>query len=505
MKKTPLSNVLAVLVLSIAFLGATPSSAHAQITLSWDVPNSIAQFGVFLEQLAGTLLEEEGWAKEYILDPAAWAASQAALQSTTQSMVNWVSSGFNGSPGFVTDLNESLLGVGDASAENFIDSLRSEGRIESPFSNTTITQALDTYYRTTGSGVFGRTNPYTLDETCENDEAFAGGDFMACGFSGLQSALRNPLANTPEGSRIAITDSLFQQASSDQDVARTEFDWANGLTSWRGSCGSESEATATTEEGDGSAESTETTETTTDASLSSALSTYGCPILTSGSVVFEELTKEIGIGVEQSANADEISELIGSAFAQFITSEIFGEGGIAGEGSSGGGSRPTGEGAPTTTSMTSAFSKMLESQRSRLLEYQAGWVKIDAQAELAKTNLEQCGSVPAQTALTNEVLPLLETSDEVLQNVATILLALSDIGARAESAANFIEFEEATKDHAALMSGAAPYEGVSFPSAQDFVALSQAVQDTGGIKNPPLAYERMKELSESCFVPPLTS
>ncbi len=503
MKKTPVSNVLAVLVLSAALLGATPLSARA-FDMTWDVPNSVAQFGVFLEQLAGTLLEEEGWAKEYILDPAAWAASQAALQSTTQSMVNWVSSGFNGSPGFVTDLNESLLSVGDASAENFIDSLRSEGRIESPFSNTTITQALDTYYRTTGSGVFGRVNPYTLDESCANHEAFVSGDITACGLSGLRRVLLNPLGETPEGSRIAITDSLFQQASSDQDVARTEFDWANGLMSWRGSCGEES-ATATTGEGDTSTESTETTETTTDASLSSALSTYGCPILTSGSVVFEELAKEIGIGVEQSANADEISELIGSAFSQFITSEIFGEGGIAGEGSSGGGSRPTGEDTPTTTSVVSAFSRMIELQRSRLLEYQTGWVKIDTQAELAKTNLEQCGTPAAQTALTNEVLPLLQESNTTLEDVATILLALSDIGARADSAANFAEFEEATKDYDALISGNEPYENVSFPAAQDFVALAQDTQDTGGVKNPPSTYERMKELSESCSVPPLTS
>jgi|CXWL01.1.fsa_nt_gi hypothetical protein len=484
------------LPLLVLLLGGAPTPARA-IELTWDIPNGVAQFGVFLEQTADTLLEYEGYSKEWFLDPAAWYASFADLQTDTQSMVNFIASDFNGGPGFVTDLNETLLGVGDASAENFIESLRSEGRIESPFSNSTITEALDTYYRTTGSGVYGRTNTYTLDETCENDEAFAGGDFMACGFSGLRSALLNPLANTPEGSRISITDALFQQTGSAQETRQTEIGWASGLLSWRGSCGNETTATTG---GGASTETTGGTTTSTDVSLSSADSTFGCPILTSGSVVFEELVNKIGIGAEKSADADEISELLGSAFMEFVSGEIFGEGGIAGQGASSGGSRPTGEGAPVTPSATTAFSNMLGSMRERLAQYQASWQRINAQAEHAKTNLEQCGGAPAQTALANEVLPLLSRADTILENTAGVLLALADIQTQVDNATTFVQFEEATKKHSLLLSGKSPYENLTIPGASDFLEATVEGQDTGGAKNPPPAFERMKELSDSCVV-----
>jgi hypothetical protein len=56
--------------------------------------------------------------KGYSLDPIAWMVAKAALQSVVKSTINWINSGFNGSPAFVTDLQQKLLDVGDAQAFN---------------------------------------------------------------------------------------------------------------------------------------------------------------------------------------------------------------------------------------------------------------------------------------------------------------------------------------------------------------------------------------------------
>src|SRR5690606_32479796 len=60
---------------------------------------------------------------EYVLDTLAWQAANLAIESMTKSLVNWINSGFQGSPAFVTDLNNNLRGVGDAVANQFFNEL----------------------------------------------------------------------------------------------------------------------------------------------------------------------------------------------------------------------------------------------------------------------------------------------------------------------------------------------------------------------------------------------
>lgn len=445
-----------------------------------------------LEQFAGTLLQGEDFSKEYILDPASWVASGMNLQTMAQSMTNFVSSGFNGSPGFVTNLQEHLLQVGDAGADNFVQQLLSDGSIESPFRDQVVNEAGDIYRRSTGPGAFSRTREYTLDNTCQNDAAFISGDFFSCGLSGFRTMLSDPLANTPEGSRIAVIDAVLGQAAQTQETSLEELSWGDGIRSWRGSCdGSSAPAEGT--EGEAATE----TEAT---SLSSSDSSIFCSILTPASSVVAELQNRIGVATDQQLQADEISEVLASSILSFIGDEVFGEGGLLGDSggsSSGGGGRDTTgstQGAPP--SLVNAFVRLIGNQTDRIRQYQEAWLKIKNQADAAKANLETCSSTGAQTALQNEVLPLITEATAELNKVTQILLIFEDIEARARAATTFVEFEEASKDYDNLITGNPPYENTPVPDANDIVDVTRESQDSGPVTEGKTKYTRMKELSE---------
>ena len=54
--------------------------------------------------------------QKQVVDAIAWTVAKTAVQSLTQSIVNWINSGFEGSPAFVTDLENNLGNLSDAVA-----------------------------------------------------------------------------------------------------------------------------------------------------------------------------------------------------------------------------------------------------------------------------------------------------------------------------------------------------------------------------------------------------
>lgn len=473
------------------FLG-TPNSAHAQMAVA-DGLNLPFNIIGGLEQLGNTLLSTEDFTKEFVLDPAAWIASGMNLMSMAQSMTDWISTGFDGSPGFVTNLQEHLLGVGDQAAQDALQELLSDGRIRSPFSERVIQEAGDAYLRSSGRGVFGNLNQYSLDARCE-------GGILSGGLSCLREMVRNPLANTEEGFRIAATDEITSRVGTAQTDAQTELSWGDGIQSWRGSCPSSSSSSS------GAASETNASEPATDSvSLSVGSNSTNCSILTPASVVLAELNNELGAATQQQVGADELSEILTSSFLSFIKDNVFGEGGLSGGGSNDGrgrGNSSTSEPPAPTPSMVSSFIQVLQSQRARVEEYQTNWQRIKTQAEAAKANLEQCSRTEAQTALNTQVLPVITEATTAVERAATALLAFDDILAQAQSATTAAELQEATDVYDALLAGTEPYEEVSVPGPADLMIAVRESQDTsaGGNDVTQTKFGLMKQLaSRSCL------
>ena len=118
-----------VIGLSLLFTFAIPQRAHALFGIGDIVidPTNLIQNTINAVNSAAE------YTLEYVLDGLAWEVANLAIQSMTKSIVNWINSGFEGSPAFVTDLRTNLRGVGDAVAARFFEELANQEIATTPF------------------------------------------------------------------------------------------------------------------------------------------------------------------------------------------------------------------------------------------------------------------------------------------------------------------------------------------------------------------------------------
>lgn len=245
--------------------------------------------------------------KETVLDGLAWTVAKVAIDSITKSLVNWINSGFDGSPAFVTDLKENLTYLGDAIADDFIDRLdqnivaNTGFSIRTPFQDQLNAALREEFYRTTAS--YGL--DYTLNAYSEDPKAFIDGEFRRGGFNAFFAASQNP-SNNPLGAYLQAQNRLWAEISAAQQQRRQELEWGKGFLSFRGPCPVRGEV----------------------ADLSRA---EKCPfnsVRTPGSVIENQLVQNLGSGVRQLELADNINEIVGALFGQLVN-QVLGSGGLA--------------------------------------------------------------------------------------------------------------------------------------------------------------------------------
>ena len=254
-----------------------------------------------------------------VLNGLAWTVAKTAIQSLTQSMVNWINSGFEGSPAFVTDLQENLGFLADAVAEDFISGLdqvvvdNTGFSIRSPFQDQLAEALREEFYRTTSSYGFDVRNPYTLSTNCTDAEGFTRGDF-SCGYDGWFSMSQNP-ANNPIGRYLIARNELFRRIDDESQRRITELTWGRGFLSWRGPCGPYGRPSGT-----GSS---------TPVSLSQTDTSSRCRIRTPGAIVEESLGITVNSPLRQLEIADSINEIV-AALAGQLVNQVLGGTGLSG-------------------------------------------------------------------------------------------------------------------------------------------------------------------------------
>src|SRR3989344_4574420 len=117
-----LTKRLIAIVLVIAFVAPfgllTPLPSHKYVNAQVGVVVT-GGLGTIQETLSAISLQKLEF-KEYILDPIAWFVAKVLIKHMTRSIVNWINSGFDGNPAFVTDLGGFLTDVADQEIGNFI-------------------------------------------------------------------------------------------------------------------------------------------------------------------------------------------------------------------------------------------------------------------------------------------------------------------------------------------------------------------------------------------------
>ncbi len=253
----------------------------------------------------GTAGATAGLFTKETLDGIAWSIAKQMVSNMTKSMVNWINSGFQGSPAFITDLNGMLLDAIDTTAGEYIKSLGGIGSfICSPF-KLDIQVALQINYAQARSGQSsGATTPMCkLSDIKNNIEGFLNG----VGDHGWQdwiSITSNP-QNTPYGAYLDAEAKLSAKLVNEAGQQITIANWNDGFLS-KTICESiEGKPTAKGQ---------------------------NCKITTPGKVIEEALTFQLSTGPQSLIQADEINEIIGALINQLTLQAMQGLNGLLGLG-----------------------------------------------------------------------------------------------------------------------------------------------------------------------------
>lgn len=239
--------------------------------------------------------------KEFVLDGLAFAVAKNMVSQMTQSLLNWINSGFQGSPAFIGDLDQVLLNALDQTAGEFIQGLGGIGEfICSPF-QLDVQAALSINYAQARSGMpSGPTAPScSLSDIGNNMENFLAG-FSEGGLQEWLTVTSNP-QNTPYGAYLAAEASLNVRLKNAAGQEIEIASWGDGFLSKKICEGIE----GSSGRGD-------------------------CRISTPGKVISEALTFQLSTGPRALIEADEINEIIGALINQLVLGAVQGMNGLLG-------------------------------------------------------------------------------------------------------------------------------------------------------------------------------
>ncbi len=460
---TTLSVVFVLAPLSVA---SVPQRVQAQVVTSdigFNNPFRYGQEAISFVKTAATAVTsgataistEALAAKEFGFDSIAYLAAQTAMSSIVRSTVNWINSGFQGSPAFATDLNRNLRQVADAQAQGFLTQLLNDNAVHSPFIDQLVVGVGTSYYLYSSRDAIRERLRFTLGNVSPNPKAFQQGDFSQGGWDAWFSTFQNP-ANNPYGAQMLASQLLAGQIESAAQQRVAELGWGDGFLSWRGDCISSEPATDET-------------------SLNDAETCTEYEVKTPGSTIKSAFEKVGFLGIDQLINADEMNEIVSALFGQLVN-KMLGSGGVSSlsQPSSAGGTSPiyraTDPGqSGGTAGITATFTTMITKQLAQLDAYAGAWKKIllAAQGALAK-----CGSVDSsvQATITKATAEIAKTAESkvLLQTILADFARASSVNG-ADQANLLLEvsdrYQKASRD--------------SIPTSVEVQdALSQA-EDTG--------------------------
>ncbi len=390
-----------------------------------------------------------------VLNGLAWAVEKTAIQSITKSLVNWINSGYQGSPAFVTNLDQNLQDLGDGVANNFFDALQSNtgANVRSPFQDQVTQRLRSTYYGSTAKSAPNA--GYNLNKYSNNPRAFLNGDFSQGGFDAWFAVVTND-QNNPIDAFHSQQNALANSVANVRTNQLHELDWGRGFISWRGDCIAPKATSAQTNADILSGQASPT-------ALSSANNCSSYEIKTPGSVVENALGITVTSPLRQLELANSINEVVGAVASQLVN-QVLGGTGLSGLGSpsAGGGTSFLAQATDPAQysqggSLANGFITNVASDQSHAQTYLASWQKLQTLAQNCTS------SDPA-------VSSALSRSSTNVVRATTLLTSLAKISAEATSALT------STNPSAALASVSAEYQSLISLMRSSRARLRQPVQ-----------------------------
>ncbi|MBU3925589.1 hypothetical protein KJ763_00255 [Patescibacteria group bacterium] len=292
-------------------------------------PNPMAAISVPIFETSSAVVEpKEGlFGSGFGLDWLGYTMAKLALSAMTNSIVNWINSGFEGNPTFISNPSSYFKDLADQATSVFIQQLGMEGILCSQF-RPQIVASLKYNYKSPSMQKF----QCTLDSAIDNWEDFMN-DFTAGGWKGWLSVSTQP-QNNPYGSYLMALDEMDARISAKVSAGQQEVAWGSGFTSLKECAGGKSQADTCIDICDNSTENygeedegwnqcheecmTDQMNTTELCEMSGGKMQNTTP----GAIIADQLKLNLGSSVRQMELADEISESLTAVFNALINQLI---------------------------------------------------------------------------------------------------------------------------------------------------------------------------------------
>lgn len=247
------------------------------------------------------------WYKEWILDPLLWATINILLEEIADSTVDWINSGFEGGPGFITNYGDFVTDVGDKALGEYIEGSQLAFLCH-PF-------ALDIEAALMFQFGGERRAHCTLTDVFDNvDNAVneLGEDWSWSKWDNLTS--QNSGRNNFYGAYAEVYTGAILKMKEAEDREIAKVGWAGGLLNFD-KCEMEEELVCDY--------------TILDAGESCKMITKEhCTTHTPGKIIQENLNHTLGLGLDRLTVADEFDEIIGALLSQLVKAVFNSAGGL---------------------------------------------------------------------------------------------------------------------------------------------------------------------------------
>ncbi len=272
-------------------LGAGIKSAAANAKTSVETTVS-----AFMNSVSAAALKSLG-IKEWGVDKVGWALAKMALSAGIRSTAQWIRSGFQGAPLFVTDPGAFLLNIADEKAGEILYG-STLGFLCSPIN---IRIALNFYYQS-----IRNRNPLrcTLTGAAANIERFVNGTFSSGGWPSWLDVSVNPVNSSMGGAlsgQIALVTNINTQQQEKQRQWSASMDFLSSEECTTGSDGVKK-----------------------------------CVKVSPGKVIADTMSFGVQVGDRSLIEADEINEVISALMGQMLIAGLKGVKGLFGLGQTGG-------------------------------------------------------------------------------------------------------------------------------------------------------------------------
>ncbi|MFA6463756.1 MAG: hypothetical protein WCV55_01995 [Candidatus Paceibacterota bacterium] len=159
------------------------------------------------------------------LDAIGFCIANEMIQYIADSTIQWIKTGFKGSPVFISNTGDFFKGIQDQELGNFVNGV-AKGTLGidmcQPFRVAILTDVLDTYSNTNSGGSLN----CSLNTIKNNYKQFTNGDWNSGGFNGWFEIIQQP--NNIYGATLAAQDEAYRRIQVKQNTATIDLGWSRG-------------------------------------------------------------------------------------------------------------------------------------------------------------------------------------------------------------------------------------------------------------------------------------